>query len=415
MMDPSPWRMNDVTLYDALRDEFRLAIASVVKFTEDSGGDTPDTIQHLRHEVYGLGGFDRAEVTARLNHMGRVQHVPVRSILMDDRPAMDATQVQHLILQALFNDVEPRDAPTFILLAGAAGAGAGRAIGQLRHEYGGDLVPVTVEDLQAFHPRYLDRSFRQSPAGQRELAQFAASWLQECISHARSSGYSLLLEGAFRSSETTLAVARLFADSGYHVRVVAVAASEDASLLTTTSRGLGRVQGGRAPQFVTPASNSQSIRAVGALVVAAADSPVVDRLSVLNRRGEGVFDAERSPSGMLAGASVALRAAQSEPMTALEAAQWLSELRRMTEHVKAPRGVPGPALQSLIELHEMAIRRVVPELPVPADSEVARIQQEKLAADLAPLKRMQVRPDAVDVAAPVVTPSESGPLDLSVI
>jgi hypothetical protein len=113
---------------------------------------------------------------------------------------------------------------------------------------------------------------------------------------------------------------------------------------------------------------------------------------------------------MLSGASVALSTSRSEAMSALEATQWLSELRHMTEYARSLRTVPTPAIESLIELHEMAIRRVVPELPVPPGSEVVRIQQQKLATDLAALKRIQVPPEVVDVAAPTVTPAESGPL-----
>lgn len=325
---------------------------------------------------------------------------------MTDGRAMDAAQVQDVILRALFDSARPNEAPTFVLLAGTSGAGAGRAIAQLRRAHGGNLVPITIEDLQAFHPRYLDRQFSLSSEGQQELSQLAASWLQAGISHARENRYSLLLEGAFRSPETTLGVARRFADSGYDVHMVAVATRDDESLLTTTSRGLRRLQIGQTAQLITPAENAQAARVVGELIVAAIDSPVVDRVSVLDRRGGTVFDAKRSPSGMRSGASSALDASRSTPMSALEAAQWLSELRHMTQYASSLRSVPSPAIESLIALHEMAIRRIVPELPVPTGSKVVQIQQEKLAVELATLKRMHVRSDAVDVAAPTVTPAE---------
>lgn len=319
----------------------------------------------------------------------------------------DAGRVQDVILYSLFDDARPSETPAFVVLAGAPGAGAGRVIARLRREHDGDLVPVSIEDLQAFHPRYVDKQFRQSPGGQKELSQLAASWLQASISHARENGYSLLLEGEFRTPDTALGVARRFADSGYYVRVVTVAARDDQSLLAATSRGLRRMQEGQMADFVTPAENEQSMRDVNALIVAAADSPSVERVSVLTQHGVSVFDAERSESGMLSGASVALSTSQSEAMNALDATQWLSELRHMTEYARSMRSVP--AVDSLIALHEMAIRRVVPELPVPPGSEVARIQQQKLATDLAALKRMQVHPEVVDVAAPTVTPAESGP------
>ncbi|MGB3376877.1 MAG: zeta toxin family protein [Microbacterium sp.] len=328
---------------------------------------------------------------------------------MSDGESVVAGRVQDVILRSLFDGARPSETPTFVLLAGAPAAGTGRVIARLRREHDGDLVPVSIEDLQAFHPRYLDTQFRQSAAGRKELSELAASWLQASISHARENGYSLLLEGEFRTADTAVGVALRFADSGYEVRVVTVAARDDQSLLAATSRGLRRMQERRPAEFVTPAENEQSMRDVSALIVAAAESPLVGRVSVLNQRGVSVFDAERSDSGMLSGASVALSTSRSEAMSALEATQWLSELRHMTEYALSLRTVPAPAIDSLTALHEMAIRRVVPELPVPPGSEVARIQQQKLATDLAALKRMQVHPEVVDVAAPTVTPAESGP------
>ncbi|BDZ39354.1 zeta toxin family protein [Microbacterium suwonense] len=328
---------------------------------------------------------------------------------MADGESVDAGRVQDVILRSLFDGARPSETPTFVLLAGAPAAGTGRVITRLRREHDSDLVPISIEDLQAFHPRYLDTRFRQSPAGRNELSELAASWLQTSISHARASGYSLLLEGEFRTPDTALRVALRFADSGYDVHVVTVAARDDQSLLAATSRGLRRMQERQPAEFVTPAENERSMRDVSALIVAAADSPLVGRVSMLDQHGVSVFDAERSESGMLSGASVALSTSRSEPMSALEATQWLSELRHMTEYARSLRTLPTPALESLVALHEMAIRRVVPELPVPPGSEVVRIQQQKLATDLAALKRLRVQPEIVDVAAPTVTPAEPGP------
>lgn len=275
--------------------------------------------------------------------------------------------------------------------------------------HGGNLVPISSEDLQAFHPRYLEAPFRASTAGQKELSQAAASWLQASIAHARENRYSLLLEGAFRSPSTALAVARRFGDSNYQVHVVLAATRSEESLLSATSRGLRQVQRRLQSQFVTPAENERSLADVDALVSASVADSAVERVSVIGRRGQTVLDAHRAESTAITDASAAFSASCSETMSVLEATQWLSELRHMTEYARSLRTVPAPAIDSLIELHEMAIRRVVPELPVPPGSEVARIQQQKLATDLAALKRMQVRPTVVDVAAPTVTPAESGP------
>lgn len=327
---------------------------------------------------------------------------------MTDAGDPAVTDREALVRRSLFNGTRSSSNPTFLLLAGAPGAGAGRAIAQLRQLHGHDLVPIASEDLQAFHPGYPEPRFRESAAGQQELSQSAASWLQASIAHARENRISLLLEGAFRSPGTALAVAHRFADSGYQVHVVVVAAREDESLLTATSRGMRQAQQRVPSHFITPAENERSLADVDALVAASAADSTVDRVSVIGRRGQTVLDAARTDEAAMADASAAFRTASTERMSALEATQWLSELRHMTEYARSLRSIPATATESLIGLHEMAIRRVVPELPVPAGSEVVRIQQERLAAELMSLRRIHASVEDVDVAAPVVVPTGPG-------
>lgn len=327
---------------------------------------------------------------------------------MADARGSAAADLEAFVLRSVFTGAQPSPHPTLVLLSGSSGAGAGRAIARLRQAHDGDLVPVASDDLQAFHPRYVEPRFRESAAGQQELSQAAASWLQACIAHARENRVSLLLEGGFRSPSTTLAVAHRFADSGYQVHIVVVAARDDESLLAATSRGLRRLQHRTPAHFMTPAENERSLADVDALVAASAADPAVDLLSVIGRRGQSALDARRTDVAAMAGASAAFRAACSERMSALEATQWLSELRHATEYARSFRTAHASATESLIALHELAIRRVVPELPLPAGSDVVRIQQERLVADLASLRRAHGSTEDVDIAAPVATPSGPG-------
>lgn len=309
----------------------------------------------------------------------------------------------------MFDGAQPAPHPALVLLTGASGAFVGRAIALVRRMHGGNLVPISSEDLQAFHPRYLEPSFRASTAGQNELSEAAASWLQASIAHARENRYSLLLEGAFRSPSTALAVARRFADSDYQVHVVVAATRSEESLLSATSRGLRQMQQRLQSRFVTPAENARSIADVDALVSASVADSAVDRVSVIGRRGLTVIDAHRADPAAMADVSAVFRASCSERMSALEAAQWLSELRHMTAYAQSLRSIPDAAVESIIELHEMAIRKVVPDLPVPPrDSEVVPIQLAYLRSSLAALKQRADRHDSPDIAAPIVTPSTPG-------
>lgn len=327
---------------------------------------------------------------------------------MADSPETSAADLEALVLLSVFNGVEPAPHPALVLLAGASGAGAGRAIARVRRMHGGSLVPISSEVLQAFHPRYLKPSFRASTEGQKELSRAAASWLQASIAHARENRYSLLLEGAFRSPSTALAVARRFADSNYQVHVVVAAIRSEESLLSATSRSLRQMQQRRQSQFITSAENERSLADVYALVSASVADSAVDRVSVIGRRGQTVLDAHRADATAMADVSAAFRASCSERMSALEATQWLSELRHMTAYAQSLRSIPDAAVESIIELHEMAIRKVVPDLPVPPDSKVVPIQLASLRSSLAALKQRADRYDSPDIAAPIVIPSTPG-------
>lgn len=327
---------------------------------------------------------------------------------MANPPETSAADLETLVLRSVFHGAKPDPHPVLVLLAGATGTGVGRAIALVRRMHGGNLVPISSEDLQAFHPRYLDPSFRASVAGRNELSEAAATWLQASIASARENRYSLLLEGAFRSPSTALAVARRFAASNYQVHVVVAAARNEESLLSATSRSLRQMQQGLQSRFVTPVENERSLADVDALVSASVTDSAVERVSVIGRRGQTVLDAHRADPMAMADVSAAFRASCSERMSALEATQWLSELRHMTAYAQSLRSIPHAAVESIIELHEMAIRKVVPDLPVPPDSKVVPIQLASLRSSLAALKQRSVPYVSPDIAAPTVTPATPG-------
>lgn len=309
------------------------------------------------------------------------------------------------LLRSLFAGLRPNANPTLVLLAGQVGAGAGRAIGSIRAEHGRVLVPLSAEDLRAFHPRFLDGSFMDSDAGKRVVAASTASWLQAALAHARENRLSVILEVVFRSPDAALGVAHRFAGDGYEVELVVVAVREEESLLSAASGSLRRMREHRSFSFTSVLEHAETFQGTRALVAAAGSDAMVNRISIVGRHGDLVFDERRSPGvDAFRHAAGSLVSAQSERMTSLESAQWLSELRRVTAYARTLPAMPLVVRESLIELHQMAIQRVVPELPVPAGSEVIEIQQRRLAADLIDLRRGAARPEPVDGAAPVMQP-----------
>lgn len=64
---PSQWRVNDAVLYDALRDEARVALAGLLVSGEGHDTSVANRIAQARSDLYDVNGFDRDEVVAKLN------------------------------------------------------------------------------------------------------------------------------------------------------------------------------------------------------------------------------------------------------------------------------------------------------------------------------------------------------------
>lgn len=63
---PSPWRVNDAVLHDALRDEFRSAIATVMAAADNPGDNIVALVRQLRSDMHSTDGFDRHGIASRL-------------------------------------------------------------------------------------------------------------------------------------------------------------------------------------------------------------------------------------------------------------------------------------------------------------------------------------------------------------
>ena len=134
----------------------------------------------------------------------------------------------------------------------------------------------------------------------------------------------------------------------------------------------------------------------------------VDRLTIFGRDGSFAFDGERDGSGRLHGAEDALAAAQAKPLTVTQAIAWFGELRRVTEYVRSTRN-PRDDVAQLVELHELALQEMVPQLPLPRASQARDRQEVRLAQELLTLRRLRMPADA---SAPIVSvrgPEQGGP------
>lgn len=295
--------------------------------------------------------------------------------------------------------------PTLVLLTGQPGAGRSRVTRILLGDHGPNLASVSGDDLRAFHPRFVEIAAAREPDARSALARATAGWVRDCIRYARDNKRSLVLEGAFQDPAVAVGTAERFATEGFQTRVVVVASRRAESLLTVTSGYLRDVHASSPARFVSRDLHDRGFEATRALVTAAVDAASVNQLTVLSRGGRTAFDARRTDGDdAFLGAGAALETAQAARLSRFDATQWLSELHHVTQFAGSRRDLPRGVTELLVDLHETALREVIPELRIPRDGTFATAMEQKTVANLVVLRRSLPREQIVDAAAPVVAP-----------
>lgn len=311
------------------------------------------------------------------------------------------------ILPLYFPSSTPSDvAPSLVLLAGQPGAGRSRAASRLVAEHGADPAVVSGDDLRAFHPRFAERGHPLTSEARDELARATAGWVRDCIRYARENKRSLLLEGAFLDPKVAIGLSERFGVEGYRTRIAVVASRRAESLLSVASLYLRDVQASAPARLVSRDAHDRAFEATRTLVAAVEDAASIDRLTILKRNGQAAFDAQRVDGGdAFRGAGGELECAQSARLSRFDATQWLSELHHVTEFAASRRDLPRGVTDLLVDLHEVALREVIPQLHVPSDGTFTIAIEQKTVASLVALRRSLLREQPVDVAASVVAPA----------
>jgi len=311
--------------------------------------------------------------------------------------------LQRDILPLYFPPAAAEDAPDFVLLTGQPGAGRMRAA--LPAGLGGVAV-VNVDELQAFHPEFMRLHSTGSPVALNELAQTAAGWVSGCTRFARENGRSVVLDGVFPDSAVAATAAEAFAAAGFSTRVVFVASRRVESLLSVASAYLQDVRSHRGGVIVTREAHDAGLDATRRLAASLDDAAWADRVTVVSRGGQVVFDAHRQVNepASFRGVGPALEAGQSGRMSRWDATQWLSEVHRVTDYATSLRVMPDGVAELLVDLHESALREVIPELYIPADGKFHSAIEQRTRTRLAELRAWLHPAQAVDAAAPVLAP-----------
>lgn len=324
-----------------------------------------------------------------------------------NHPAADIDLVfNRSVIPVVFPSTTAGKAPTLTLLHNPVGSGGARSTAHLAVDALGQAV-LSAADLRAFHPGADDAS--ATGAEDPDFAATVADWFGACLAYAREHRRSLLIEGAFLTPAVAVGTAKSFAEAGFATRVAVVASSRRETLISTVSQHLAAVRSRRTAPLPTREARDRGWESTGALVSEVAESTAVHRIQIFGRTGGIEADVTRSSSGAAATAKTTLAAAQARPFTALQAVQWLSELRRMTDFVESRRQPMVEVREALVELHVLAIREVVAALPVPAGSEVIAREEGRLASELIRLRRSIPTPPRPDATGPVVAGPGRGP------
>lgn len=334
------WRLGDLPAYELGRDREAMIDAAARR------GRGVAVAEVLRGREISVDGFDRSAVEA---------------VLASVITALPAGGSERL---------PPRtaDHPTLTILFGSTGGGRSRALARVV-----DPAPAVA----VLNARDLDISVHGAEG--RDLhADSTAEYLERLLTAARAERQSVALEGIFRSPALISGIARTFAAAGFSTRVVAIADSAAEIRMGAASIGLSALrEHGTADQV-------PYFDAVDDLLSAVSPDPHVHRVTVFDRAGGLVVDAADPEHH--ADAAIRYREAAASPLGTLRSVQWLSELRHMGRFVAERRSAPRWALEGLVELHEVALEEILPELAVPANAEAFRLQSDRLQRGLTALR-----------------------------
>jgi UDP-N-acetylglucosamine kinase len=362
MLRTPRWSLGDVSAYEIARDQAR--------HQEESGTSanrTPDD-RALRGAWFTVNGSDRPA--------------------LEPEPAHEPEGGQP-------RDSDRSHGPVFTIALGSIGGGRSRALSWLA-DAGESLGTV-------LNARDLELSRRRVDGQEESAAASGAEELQRLLADARERHRSVVLEGVFRSPALVSGVARTFAAAGFSTRILAVADGIAEVRMGATSMRVSTLrENGHAGQVACHTG-------VDDLLSALSSDPHVHRITIFDR--SGALHADAIDLEDRAKAATQFGEAAASPLGTLRSAQWLSELRHMARFLAERRSAPRWALEELAELHEIALREILPALPVPATSEALQIQTDRLQRGLVALRTALAEPGApedISVVTPAAEPARAG-------
>lgn len=287
-----------------------------------------------------------------------------------------------LIRPALFADDGPTADPSLTLLVGEPGSGRTRAAHRNRPGVNGRAI-VSAAVLRAFHPDYLELASRRPFELEDALRPAVERWIAQSIGTALNESRSVVLESEALTAAAARAASAAFAENGFTTEVAVMASRTPDSLLTAASAFLNQRRERIPTQPTTVDAHRAATAAVRDLTTALEVDAPFDHVRVLNPGGAALHEAEprRYPESVQ-GSTAALDAERQRHYSSIEGVQWLSELRRISEYARQSREDIQPVVETLAELHRLALTAVLPSMPLRPESDAAIRQRAQLEQEL---------------------------------
>ena len=180
--------------------------------------------------------------------------------------------------------------PVTVFLGGQPAAGKTRVQQHLVETYGDWLLPIVGDDFRKYHPDY-KRLIREDPLSMPyETARAAGYWTGKAVEYADTHGVSCIIEGTWRNADTVLNEAERAASFGRRTHAVLLAVPPVLSRLGMLSRFYWDLAADGQARWTPPEAHERTVAVLPENVHTIATSGSFDRLSVMDRSGDFLYD-----------------------------------------------------------------------------------------------------------------------------
>jgi hypothetical protein len=232
----------------------------------------------------------------------------------------------------------PEDEPTIVLVAAQPGAGKTRTLEQVRQSHDGAYA-VEGDALRRFHPGYAGLMRREPLRMPDATAQAAGRWVEMTLALMREYKNSVMLETTMRHPQAVERTLGEFRQAGYRTEAIIVATPSELSLMGTMARYISQAEQQGEGRWVDPAAHDEAVAQMPRTLAEQISRGNIDHVSVTNRAGERLYDADintQNRDETIAAASKAISQGQRfESITPDQQQQWDRDVKHVRAFISA--------------------------------------------------------------------------------